>query len=812
MSVQILKKWKLTRPSTTIYADKRMREHIDPAKINGFLDTNMGIVFPNKGKYRDFPFASEKNQLTKYSSLYANDSYITRYSLPKYKWGRIVPHKWLSLSLFHRPTRHSLCCDNYIDLDMVNAQPQIVVEACRQNGIKLQKWSLYCENPKALRQLVAAHHNCSYDVAKRLFLTLSFGGSYSGWLVEENINPDIPLITEVQQMEDEIQTVIDNVYDENRDICDDVLKAVPDKWMSIKEKKRGVMSLWCQTIERLFQECVVEYLCRVKNFELEDIVPCQDGIMILKELYYEGICEDINASIMHKYGFDVLWIQKPFDQQISGGIPSIIEYRVLSDKDAAETIFKLYPHWVNCRDTLYVFDTETGMWSSVQSQYYNIFMKYTKELTLWAYDEDKETYHKMTRSYGNTMSLMRNLPELIKTKCTNDNWLSQNQNSSLGKILFSNGYYDFFAQKFYSKKEYGFNPDILFFEKINHDFEAFDDEDLVYMDDIKTRFFTMPLGTDVGNYFALALARGLAGEQMKSIYFGLGGTNCGKSVLTKAIANACDGYVGSFNAENLAYRNSSQDEAQIMRWAMLLRFKRLIFSNEMKTSDTKAALYLNGNMIKKISSGGDKIIGRTHGAVEQEFSPHFLAICMANDMPKIKPYDDAVAGRSNVISFNKEYVDCPENEFQLKKDAAIEEEIDTVRFKRAFVGLLIREHMNYIDGGRVFKAPSEALVAKDAWIGQDKNYIDAFLNNYEITNVVSDYVRSSEIEYWIANNDLGITMKKFGAEMTKYATIRKFDNVFVKVKKVDGKSVNCWLGIKKLEISDSSESEDEQIT
>jgi hypothetical protein len=103
------------------------------------------------------------------------------------------------------------------------------------------------------------------------------------------------------------------------------------------------------------------------------------------------------------------------------------------------------------------------------------------------------------------------------------------------------------------------------------------------------------------------------GDIQKRILFGLGGTNCGKSIITTAIMLSCGDYVGSFNAENLAHKNNVDDEAKSMRWAMLLRYKRLIFSNEMKTK-----IVLNGNMIKKISSGGDTLIGRTHGKEELE--------------------------------------------------------------------------------------------------------------------------------------------------------------------------------------------------
>jgi len=792
--------WKLSRPkrSSTIFANKHMREHINPALINGFIDAEMGITFPKTGKYKDYPFASELIQIKKYNTLFGASAqcYNTKYALAKHGWGRICPDKWLSISIFHRPTRHTLCCEKYIDLDMVNAQPQIVNEISKRNGVINKTWELYCKDPKTFRYAVADHYGCSYDAAKRLFLTLSFGGSYSTWLQDENINPNTELLSEVLAMEQEIQEVIDNVYEENRDICNDVLKAYPGKWTSLKEKKRGVMGLWCQTIERLLQECAVQYLVDERGFDIEDIVPCQDGIMILKDLYQPSICTMLSNAIQQNYGLNVQWIQKPFDQVLEGGIPACVEYRVMTDKDAAETVYKLYPHWVNCDDVLYVFNIETGMWSSKTIDHQSVFTKYVKELTVWYYDEYKDEYKKTNKSYGNTVSLMKNIPPLLSTLCQNNYWLKQNANSSLGKILFDNGYYDFNAQKFYSKADHGFNPSILFFEKINHNFEPFSEDDIAYMDSIKMRFFTAPLGEDVGNYFALALARGLAGEQLKSIYFGLGGTNCGKSVLSKAVAYSCGGYVGSFNAENLAYRSTGQDEAQIMRWVMLLRYKRLVFSNEMKNA------CLNGNMIKKISSGGDTIIGRTHNAVEQEFSSHFLAICMANDLPKIKPYDDAVSGRSNVISFNKEYVDEPLHEFHLKKDAGVEDEIQTLRFQRVFVGLLIREHMRFVDGGRKLVVPADAIVAKESWICQDKNYIDAFLNDYEITNEETNFVKSSDIEWWINMQDLGITMKKFGAELTKYAIINKLCNVYVKGKKVSGKNVNCWFGIKKNESTD----------
>ena len=171
-----------------------------------------------------------------------------------------------------------------------------------------------------------------------------------------------------------------------------------------------------------------------------------------------------------------------------------------------------------------------------------------------------------------------------------NDWLKKSQGSSLGKILFTNGYYDFNEKKFYDK----FIQKYVFFGKIHHKFEAFDEEDMKYMDSISQRLFYDTLGKEVGDYLIPNLARGLSGECMKRLIFAIGDTNCGKGISTNAISYLIGDYFGSFNAKNLSYRESSQDEAQIMRWALLLRYKRIIVSNEMK-----ADIVLNGNLFKK---------------------------------------------------------------------------------------------------------------------------------------------------------------------------------------------------------------------
>jgi phage/plasmid-associated DNA primase len=381
---------------------------------------------------------------------------------------------------------------------------------------------------------------------------------------------------------------------------------------------------------------------------------------------------------------------------------------------------------------------------------------------------------------------MDRIPQLIREHCVNNNWHNETQHSSLGKILFKNGYYDFHKELFYDKATYGFNPDIVFMGRIHHDFEPFDTD---YIEDIKQRLFINPLGKELGEFLILNFARGLAGDMMKRILFGLGGTDGGKSVLTMALELACGDYYGTFNAANLCVKTHVNDEAQNLRWCLLLKSKRLILSSELKSD-----VNVDGNSLKKVSSGGDSLVARGHGANEQSFTPHFLAMVLANDIKKITPYDDAVNGRVQIFSYNKRFVENPSNEFELKADPNLKHEVQTIEFQKALIGLFIQA---YMDKSKFDTIPAEALYCKNEWISTDANVVETFKEDFEFTSDKNDFVKSSDIEYWLTQQKLGVSMTKFTGELKKYITIHKLD-IHNNRKKIGGKLYMCWFGIKRI--------------
>jgi hypothetical protein len=275
-------------------------------------------------------------------------------------------------------------------------------------------------------------------------------------------------------------------------------------------------------------------------------------------------------------------------------------------------------------------------------------------------------------------------------------------------------------------------------------------------------------------------------------------------------------YSGSFNAENLFYRQSNGDEAQMMRWLYLLRNKRIIYSNEMKSGEK-----LNGNMIKKIASGGDILIGRTHNKEESEFVFHGLTLPFSNDLNEILPYDDAVNNRVKCIGFSKVYVDKPVEElnaYQLKMDDNIKDQIEQLNVQQAFVKLLIENYQDYLINGIV--VPEEVNQSKQDWVGQEKTVVELFLESFKITdekpidikknfNEERYFVKSSEIDNWLKENKKDYSMKRFAIDLKQYCKLKGLGFVENKNKKMSGKVQICWFGIKEIEEQDSDDDDDD---
>ena len=114
--------------------------------------------------------------------------------------------------------------------------------------------------------------------------------------------------------------------------------------------------------------------------------------------------------------------------------------------------------------------------------------------------------------------------------------------------------------------------------------------------------------------------------------------------------------------------------------------------------------------------------------------------------------------------------------------------------------LFITTYLSFKQNGSVDTDPPEVLAAKENWIGiaADVSFIGKFLFDFEITDNEDNFIKSSDINEWIIQQDLGITVQKFTNELKKHCVLSNFSNVKSKTKKLNGRAVQVWLGVKRI--------------
>lgn len=702
------------------------------------------------------------------------------------------------------------------------------------------------------------------DNIKWLFCSMIYGGGFKSWANgvqsgDENYEP-VPLKNSniihpiIDEFKKECEFIADKIYRDNKTLR----QKVGEKKTEIYKKKSSTCSYWFQIIENHIVYMVAEFLIergilKPKRYGLE-----YDGLNIppVNIDDKDGLIKDVNQFIKLRTNMNITFKFKDYDDdnvlynviekrkqltdivvndsqlerneiieeyemnEISQEILNIIHVsspenliggycRGCGDVEIARILYFMYKDKYVCvsiKDNLW-YKFENHRWVKDESGT-SLRKKISHELRDEILKVSKNL-DKIFKSVKNNEKFMKGIRDkiveiILRLSRTTDKknvmveakefFYDENFEKKLDKNLnlmcFSNGIFDFKNLQFRD----GFPEDMCSL-CTNVPFEPFTDEEMIYLNDVKQRVFYNTLGKDVADYLILQIGRALAGERMKKAEFCLGDKDGGKSTVSMG-CKAFGDYAGYFNAENLAYRNTSQDEAQIMRWALLLRNKRIIFSNEIKSK-----VELNGNMIKKLSSGGDTLIGRNHCQGETEFVPNFLMFCMSNDLPKISPYDNAVSTRVRVIPFNKTFVDNPTEEHHLKKDPNLSNEMETDLFKRAFVGIIIQRYIEFVDGGRIEIEPPDVFSAKKEWLdddGSEYKNINKFLEDYDITDIDSDYVLSEEIEMWLEHQKLEISHIVFTRELKKYCLMKKFEHVKSNNKKIGNKVKKAWYGIRKI--------------
>jgi hypothetical protein len=430
-------------------------------------------------------------------------------------------------------------------------------------------------------------------------------------------------------------------------------------------------------------------------------------------------------------------------------------------------------------DILCVFDESTGIWDTDINCVKTKIMESNLRFYPLNWCTKNETWIRAKKcinysgSIGNVEKLYKYL-ETNRKLIPNEKFIENNIETNIGKLLFKNGIYDFDTGKFTE----GFNPDIIFFHKMERNFPERKEDDIKYLEEIL--FTNLFENTNVSGYLKKAITLAIYGNyKIRKAIIAIGKTASGKGMIIKMLTKTFPGLVKTFNANNFIYKESNKDEAQQNMFLIQYKTSRLILSSEVrisKNSKGEIKTLLDGNMFKSVVSGGDEIEVRGMKENIYQMTNRSTLIFCANDFPEFYPIDNAVKDRIENVSFCKSFVENPDpkNPLELKRDITIKDKILEEKYQDALFWILADTYTKEIKGKDYQSAPKEI----------DENEEDMDVSEIELFDriLMSKYDLCSEdvmdravikIERRVENRDIDLLI---GAELGW--TKRKITSIF----------------------------------
>lgn len=667
------------------------------------------------------------------------------------EYGRITPEKGIGLALIERDMRNFLANKFYFDLDMVNSQPVILEQICKRKGWECDVLAKFnAEREDYMKQLHGDRNK-----AKQMVMTMLFGDL----VVPEKHEFFNGLVAQ-------LKCITDNLY---ASAPEDIKKIAKKhkKW----NEKGSVCACILQQEEFKCLMALDKALCK-EGRELSVLM--HDGGYVRKltdetELPTSLItfCEKV---ILEETGYSVVLKQK--DMPTTFTIPEtsdLIDPSVLIDDKYAAEVFceKMGDHLIRCNDGIYIFNTETGIWSNNEI---DVKTAITKSKLVF---KQMGALGVRTFDYSGSLKSMKDcfsyLPHIIPNQP--DYFLSRTDSSAF-KLLFQDGIYDFKTDTFTA----AFDPNIIFHCAIQLPFNKTEvAEDIAF---VRQNLFENPFNnTDTPRVLLHYLMRAICGDyRMKKYIIGIGGTNSGKGTTAEKLTQTFGEYVSSFSGNSLLLRRGDTEATREMSWIHRIAKSRIAISSEMKMSENAV---IDGNMLKSIVSGGDVLTLRRVYENEHQFINTSTPFIFCNDLPKFSPADEGLRLRTIVITYDYSFVPDPNPTIpsQKKGDANLKQTLKDVKYSYALFHIIRQQYIEWkkMEYAEIVLPPS-MIQDKNDWVPLT-DFADILSEKYEITKNPEHMVLFDDVykEIIRTTGEGAYSKNKVGRELTALGitTLRK---------------------------------------
>ncbi|MGL4759696.1 MAG: hypothetical protein ACRCXZ_10280 [Patescibacteria group bacterium] len=629
---------------------------------------------------------------------YLNDCLTTNPMKIEYKRGkdrscaRLISST--GLQRMKRIFRHTLCVEDYYDVDMVNCQPTLLQIICYQKNIRTFILTGYVR----FREKIISEIKKNYPEVTK-------GDIKNGIIVIMNCGPipkKVEHITFFQMFFKEIGELVSLLKNKFPIEYDNVKRRKADDNYNLDGKfiNHLIVDFEAKVLDKIVKR-VQEY----HNVEVSTLV--YDGFMIHKKdckVDIQTILDDVNEYINKEISYSnnlIRLITKEIDEgfdipkdeleKIRLELENPIIYSPIKPKKKLEItldekksnneieldneIFEFNPNHIIVKNKRTVGEVYLDLIGDnilrYDERYYirefgNIYAEDIsgKEVGRYVYTfimsctnvvtpikTEKEGNQKY-RVFCDNPSIGKTYKEDVLNRLgrkKNSVFIENMHENTLSKLCFLNGYYDFDKLDFFPYPE---KPNWVSSTYIKRNFNPEKNQkaiDAIY-ERMLDKYF---IDKDLQKYFLQWHARGLAGRvRDKSWMVSISGRDSGKTQWTDFLKKCLGKYCVTFNPEQLFVNDLSSDQAKALMWLKGLETSRLAFSNEMSTSLVNGKTKMNSSLVKAISGGDEKTIRLLF---KQETAIRIQArMCMfCNEMV---PLDNPDATKSMVsVAFQSEF-------------------------------------------------------------------------------------------------------------------------------------------------------------
>lgn len=661
-----------------------------------------------------------------------------------------------------REYRAFLCYLDYYDLDIVNAQPIILYNICREYKMDTEYIDKYIEKRDIyVKQLQLLNPEIEKDKVKdylkKKMMSIINGSKY---LEIKEIKISDKINKFIENFKDEIEYITKEIFEkeENKIFINDA------KIAKEKNIEGTAMAYFLQNWENTIIQLAKIFL-KKKGYDISALV--FDGLMIRNNIPLGSkILKELNRYIEEWTNIKIEFIIKPFCEVFEPNPDELkIEEEIIvdSDAEAKELIMNKFDNMiVKCDGKYYIRKYKnTNIYYEDKTQQH----KESKTLIfqLVSSIDIKISTNKGYKEYTKNTSGCESITTYIfKNLKQTDKFTDLLFESNIHKLCFLNGYYDIKSNSF---KEY--DGSTFTTKYINKNYvQNISKQANEYLN---KKILNPILGEDkeYRTYFFRWFSRALFGCMDKKWAVGLGNRNTGKSVLTKLFELSFDNYVEIFNSESLmATKVGSGDVYKKLSWIVPLKNARLYLSNELRTiDDSGKGLILDGNVIKSISSGIDTTGARQNYENESKFQIQGNMCLFMNDLCKVDPIDT----KENLYQFNFNNIFVKELTKEHDKinkegdgckyhmaDDHVKELIKDIDIQNAFINLIIESYGNNIKN----------IIDEDY---NETNDDDAskILEHIDITLNKKDRIPVKDINQLVIDNCIKITKSQLILLLTK---------------------------------------------